>query len=42
MEGICVIFSLQGGVYEFKGDYPWSGYKETDRGVNVELNVSFM
>ncbi|XP_064600502.1 sorting and assembly machinery component 50 homolog [Liolophura sinensis] len=28
---------LSSGVYQGHGEYPWSGYKETDRGVSVDL-----
>ncbi|KAK7479741.1 hypothetical protein BaRGS_00029017 [Batillaria attramentaria] len=28
---------LSGGIYQFHGSYPWSGYKETDRGVELDL-----
>ncbi|XP_064635465.1 sorting and assembly machinery component 50 homolog isoform X2 [Lineus longissimus] len=26
------------GVYQNQGDYPWSGYKETDRGVGLDIS----
>ncbi|KAK7098539.1 sorting and assembly machinery component 50 homolog A-like isoform X2 [Littorina saxatilis] len=28
---------LSGGIYQFHGSYPWSGYKETDRGLDIDL-----
>ncbi len=35
-EMTCVS-SLNAGGFKYCGEYPWSGYKETDRGVGVEL-----
>ncbi|KAL3841678.1 hypothetical protein ACJMK2_019790 [Sinanodonta woodiana] len=29
---------LGGSVYQTQGEYPWSGYKETDRGVSLDLS----
>ncbi|XP_076450152.1 sorting and assembly machinery component 50 homolog [Babylonia areolata] len=28
---------LSGGIYQYHGSYPWSGYKETDSGLDLDL-----
>ena len=32
-------FRFGTSVYQSSGEYPWSGYKETDRGVVIDLTV---
>ena len=32
-------FRFGSSVYQSSGEYPWSGYKETDRGAAIDLTV---
>lgn len=36
------ISSLGADAYQAYGEYPWSGYREMDRGFGVDLSVSLI
>ena len=34
------LFSFQAGMSQSRAEFPWSGYKELDRGINFDFSVS--